>query len=66
VKNGVVILEGEPPLAERAKVWVEPIAREAESRTLAARLKDVIAIARGLPPNLAENHDRSLHGLPKR
>ncbi len=64
VKNGVVVFDGEPPLPDGARVSVEP-ADMAPKRTLAERLKPVIGIAKGLPPDLAENHDHYLHGRPK-
>lgn len=65
VKNGVVVFDGQPPLAEGVRVTVEP-AEPAPGRTLAERLKPVIGIAKGLPQDLAENHDHYLHGRPKK
>ena len=44
-----------------------PAAAEDElGPTLYERLKPVIGIAKGLPPDLARNHDHYLYGGPKR
>jgi hypothetical protein len=72
VENGVVVLEGGVALPEGAKVHVEVVApTEEEStgpseRTLYDLFKPIIGAAKGLPPDLAENHDHYLHGQPKR
>lgn len=65
IKNGVVVLDGQTSLPEGVRVTVEPIGA-APSRSLAERLKPVIGIAKGLPEDLAENHDHYLHGRPKK
>jgi hypothetical protein len=65
VKNGVVVLDEPAPLPEGASVRVE-LAKSDEERTLADRLRDVIGIVHGLPPDLAEQHDHYLHGRPKK
>ena len=44
----------------------EPAVRERLIPTLYERLKDIIGSAKGLPPDLARNHDHYLHGQPKR
>lgn len=65
IKNGVVVFDGQPPLPDGVRVTVEP--EETPSRrTLADRLKPVIGIAKGLPSDLAENHDHYIHGRPKK
>jgi hypothetical protein len=33
---------------------------------LAKKLRKLSGSAKGLPPDLAENHDHYIHGLPKR
>lgn len=66
VKNGVVVLDGQPALPEGTKVRVEPVRESEGAATLAERLKSVIGITDGLPSDLAENHDHYLHGRPKR
>ena len=65
VKNGVIVLEEEAPLAEGTRVRVEPV-EAADLPTLAERLKDFIGKAEGLPADLAKNHDHYLHGQPKK
>ncbi len=65
VKGGVVVLEPGARLDEGADVIVEPV-ESAHARSLADRLRPVIGIAKGLPKDLAENHDHYLHGRPKK
>jgi hypothetical protein len=36
------------------------------NRTLAERLKNVIGQGKGLPSDLAKNHDHYIHGAPKK
>ena len=62
VHNGVIVVEGESPLPEGAKVKV---VIPAES-TLGERLRKFKGVAQDLPADLAENHDHYLHGTPKR
>lgn len=64
VKGGVVVLEG-VRLEEGTVVQVEPLDR-ARASTLGRRLKRFAGTARGLPPDMAENHDHYLHGRPKK
>jgi hypothetical protein len=67
VRNGVIVLEGAPPsLPEGARVRVELIESPPEPGTMADRLRPVIGRARGLPADLAEQHDHYIHGQPKR
>jgi hypothetical protein len=65
VKDGVVVLEPGVRLDEGAEVVVEPV-KAAPSRSLSEQLRPLIGIAKGLPKDLAENHDHYLHGRPKR
>jgi len=65
VKNGVVLLDDAVKLPEGAAVRVE-LAEEERGPALAERLRDVIGIAKGLPPDLAEQHDHYAHGKPKK
>ena len=65
VKKGVVVLDEPVKLPEGAAVRVE-LAAPDDERTLAERLKDVIGIVKGLPSDLARNHDHYAHGKPKR
>jgi hypothetical protein len=65
VKGGLIELEPGAALPEGTVVRVEPV-QTSPARTLADRLKPVIGIAKGLPADLAENHDHYLHGHPKK
>jgi hypothetical protein len=64
VRNGVVILH-EGHLPEGTKVRVEPIqpSRDGNSEVL---WNEVVGMAKGLPSDLAKNHDHYLHGRPKK
>ncbi|MBN1490060.1 MAG: hypothetical protein JXA69_09095 [Phycisphaerae bacterium] len=64
VKDGVVVLEPGTQLKEGTDVLVAPV-EAAPSRSLADRLRPIIGKAKGLPSDLAENHDHYLHGRPK-
>jgi hypothetical protein len=64
VENGVVVFDQPVALPDGTQVSVEP-ASAPKARTLSERLRGVIGIAKGLPPDLAENHDHYLHGRPK-
>lgn len=70
VENGVVVLDEPADLREGEEVRVQLSRRaeapEEDAPTLYDQLKDVIGIAEGLPPDLAENHDHYLHGHPKK
>jgi hypothetical protein len=65
IKNGVVVLENGTILPEGTRVRIEPI-KPVDLPTLEKMLADVIGKAKGLPPDLAENHDHYLHGRPKK
>lgn len=71
VENGLVRLEDAPPLPDGLEVEVhllaesQPVSGEEAVPSLYERLKDIVGEARGLPPDLAENHDYYLHGRPK-
>jgi hypothetical protein len=68
IRGGVVVFEGSPPpLPQGTRVRIEPVAADEESTpTLAERLKPIIGSVKGLPSDLAEQHDHYLHGTPKR
>lgn len=71
VRGGVVVFEGEqrPPDGSTVEVELAPPASgraDAPEQTLAELLMEFSGILDGLPPDLAENHDHYLHGLPKR
>ena len=67
IRNGVVVLEGGAALPEgtRVVVGVRTPTKRAKS-TLGKRLLKFAGKARGLPGDLAENHDHYLHGAPKK
>ena len=65
VENGVVVLDQPLALPDGTQENIEP-ANPPRSRTLAERLHRVIGAAKGLPADLARNHDHYLHGRPKK
>ncbi|HZL35639.1 MAG TPA: hypothetical protein VFC78_10045 [Tepidisphaeraceae bacterium] len=66
VKDGVVVLEDGAVLADGTAVRVEPIEQPDAPTTLGQRLKRFAGKAKGLPSDMAENHDHYLHGTPKK
>lgn len=71
VRNGVVVIEGGPPLAEGTRVRVLPDAPDPETASPNANvgermLRHAGAAGPGLPADFASNHDHYLHGQPKR
>ena len=65
IEGGVVVLDDGISLPDGTVVAIEPI-ESVRMMTLAERYRDIIGIAPGLPPDMAENHDHYLHGTPKR
>lgn len=66
VEKGVVVL-GEPvSLDEGTEVLVEVLPKKEEKLPLGIQMLRFAGIARGLPSDLARNHDHYLHGAPKR
>ena len=65
VKNGVVVLDDPVKLPDGAEVRVEVLESKAEP-TLADELRGVIGAVKGLPSDLARNHDHYLHGRPEK
>lgn len=67
VRNGVVVLdEGMPALPEGTKVQLTPIEMEDAVRELSRALLSIAGMAKGLPSDLAAQHDHYIHGTPKR
>jgi len=72
VRNGVVVLDHKVKLPEGAEVTVsvrtpgDNDAADGTAATLYERLESVIGAAKGLPADLAKNHDHYLHGRRKK
>ncbi len=69
VSGGVVILKDTDVLPDGTLVRVEPVEdakAERDGPTLAEKLCRLAGKAKGLPPDLARNHDHYLYGLPKK
>jgi hypothetical protein len=62
VKNGAVILPAGANLPDGTRVRIEPL----PEKTLAERMKEVIGSVKDLPADLAERHDRYIHGAGKK
>jgi len=72
VKNGMVVLEANAQLPEGTPVRVRPLTRAprkkrtGKARTLGQRLMKFAGSAKGLPKDMARNHDHYLHGAPRK
>jgi len=73
VKDGVVVLDDEVTLAEGAQVLVQLPSESSgmesvdnNGETLAQKMLRYAGRAKGLPSDLARNHDHYLHGVAKR
>jgi hypothetical protein len=72
VEKGLVVVDAAVTLPDGMKVKVEipPVRgenlREASVPTLYEQLAPLVGAAKGLPPDLARNHDHYLHGQPKK
>ncbi len=66
VKGGVVHLDPEAQLPDGTEVRVEPVERDPSSPGIFVKLAHLAGRAKGLPPDLARNHDHYLHGKPRR
>jgi hypothetical protein len=71
-KNGVVVFDAPPALPEGAAVEVAPIVPpvppqdDSAPPTWGEVLKDFAGKAKGLPSDMARNHDHYIHGTRKR
>jgi hypothetical protein len=63
IENGVIVLDEATTLPDGMRVRVEFL-DESTVPTIAERLKNVIGQGKGLPADLAENHDHYVHGAP--
>jgi hypothetical protein len=66
VQGGVIVLEPGTQLDEGVEVMVEPVAGSDEYANLREGLLKFAGTVKGLPPDMARNHDHYLHGTPKR
>ncbi|MBM4085483.1 MAG: hypothetical protein FJ272_11890 [Planctomycetes bacterium] len=66
VVGGKVVLPPGADLPEGSEVAVLPVVTAKEAAELADGLLRIAKKVRGLPPDLAKNHDHYLHGHPKK
>ncbi len=72
VSHGVVILDDTTALPDGTVVRVVPVEADEgdeahqEGASLSEKLLRLAGTVKGLPPDLARNHDHYLHGLPKK
>jgi hypothetical protein len=66
VKNGVVVLNRKAPLPEGVEVSVSVERRQNGRDSLSKLLLKYAGKAKGLPRDLARNHDHYLYGTPAR
>ena len=72
VRNGTVVFREPVPLPEGTEVEVELVRESSDAsdsscaRSLLERLRPFVGAAKGLPTDLARNHDHYLHGRPKK
>ena len=72
VERGVVIVDGPVSLPDGTRVKVEILTPASEKSsgeaapTLYDQLAPLVGAAKGLPPDLARNHDHYLHGQPRK
>ena len=66
IENGVAVFDEPVSLPDGLKVRIVPVAepagKSAARKTLAERFKNVIGAVDDLPEDMAENHDKYLHG----
>ena len=65
IENGSVVVEGRLDLPDGTEVRIEPMNTNSET-TLGQRLLKHAGTAKGLPSDLARNHDHDLYGMPKK
>jgi hypothetical protein len=66
IKNGVVLLPPGVQLPEGTEVELTPLVSATEANEFTDELLRIASQTKNLPPDLAENHDHYLHGLPKK
>ena len=65
VKGGVVVFDRAVP-PEGAAVRVEVVASDPVTPSIWQKLRKYSGAVRGLPSDMARNHDHYIHGGPKR
>ena len=65
VRNGAVVLDGPAHLPEGVEVDVALVRKKRRKPTLGEELMKFAGKAKGLPRDLARNHDHYLYGTPK-
>ena len=65
-EEGVVTLPPEAKLPPGTQVRVMPISSAADDRSIGQKLLELAGSVKGMPSDLAVNHDHYLHGTPKR
>lgn len=65
VKGGVVVFD-QPCPPEGAAVRVEVVAGAPATPSIWQKLRKYSGAVKGLPPDMAKNHDHYIHGGPKR
>ena len=66
VQAGVVVLEPGARLEEGVEVVVEPVECQDEYVSLREGLLQFAGTVKGLPSDIARNHDHYIHGTPKK
>lgn len=66
IVNGVVVLDNHPDLPDGTRVEVAVKEEQEKASTLGQRLLKLAGIAKGLPSDLAQQHDHYLYGTPKK
>lgn len=65
VRNGVVVLNEGPVLPDGTVVHVE-VNDNGRNESVGKRLMKFAGTAKGLPADMAEQHDHYIHGQPKK
>jgi len=69
VKKGVILLSGGATLEDGTEVRVEPVKRTKKRgarKSLGQKMLEHAGTAKGLPADLAKNHDHYLYGRPRK
>jgi hypothetical protein len=66
VINGTIVLDANQALPEGARVSVTVEAEPGQQESLRDVLMKYAGCMKGLPPDMAEQHDHYIHGTPKR